>query len=222
MMGLKHNWYILGLSLIIGISSCNDGKKIDRKLVDEVNKANEVKKLSEAEITAHAMKWGEEISMDAQKALMGTLQKAIQEKGPEGAVSFCNVEALGITKEVADKYKVTIKRVSVKNRNPKNVPNEKEKELLDAYAYNSENKIENQANIQKIEDGQVLLFTKAITIPNGLCLNCHGQPGKDIQEGTAEKINNLYPDDKAINYQVDDLRGMWSIAMPKKEVVKGI
>lgn len=190
--------------------------------MDEVNKANEVKKLSEAEITTHAMEWGEEISMEAQKSLMGTLQKAIQEKGPEGAVSFCNVEALAITKEVADKYKVTIRRVSEKNRNPKNIPNATENELLDAYAYNSENKIENQANIQKIEDGQVLLFTKAITIPNGLCLNCHGQPGKDIQEGTAEKIKNLYPDDKAINYQVGDLRGMWSIALPKKEVVKGI
>ena len=63
---------------------------------------------------------------------------------------------------------------------------------------------------------------KAITIPNGLCLNCHGEPGKEINESTLEKINSLYPEDKAIDFKVGDLRGMWSIEMPKKEVVKDI
>jgi len=221
-MKVKNMLFSLGLLLAIGIGSCNDGKKINRDIVDQVNKANEVKKLSEAEITEHAMEWGNEISMEAQKALMGVLQKAIQENGPENAVGFCNVEALEITKKVADEYNVTIRRVSVKNRNPKNSPNEKERELLDAYAYNKDNNLDNHPNIQKTEDGQVLLYTKAITIPNGLCLNCHGVPDTDIKGPTLEKIQSLYPEDKAINYKVGDLRGMWSIALPKKEVIKDI
>ncbi|EPR69667.1 Tll0287-like domain-containing protein [Cyclobacterium qasimii] len=221
-MKMKYLLFSFGLLLALGVGSCNDGKKINRDLVDQVNKSNEVKKLGEAEITEHAMEWGNEISMEAQKALMGVLQKAIQENGPENAVGFCNIEALEITKKVADKYNVNIRRVSVKNRNSKNSPNEKEKELLGAYAYNQDNGLENPPNIQKLEDGQVLLYTKAITIPNGLCLNCHGAPGTDIKESTLEKIQSLYPEDKAINYKVGDLRGMWSIALPKKEVIKDI
>ncbi|WP_157470336.1 Tll0287-like domain-containing protein [Cyclobacterium amurskyense] len=222
MMKVKYRLFSFGLLLAIGFGSCNDGKKIDRDLVEEVNKANEVKKLGEAEITEHAMEWGDEISMAAQKELMGVLQKAIEENGAEEAVGFCNTEALKITKKVADKYKVNIRRVSVKNRNPQNSPNEKELELLDAYAYNVNNNVDNHANIQKLDDGQTLLYTKAITIPNGLCLNCHGEPGKEINESTLEKINSLYPEDKAIDFKVGDLRGMWSIKMPKKEVVKDI
>jgi hypothetical protein len=216
----KNSLFLLVFLLVIGIGSCNDGKKIDRDIVEEVNQANEVKKLGEAEITEHAIKWGNEISMEAQKALMGALKKAIEEKGPAGAVSFCNIEALPITQEVADKFKVSIRRVSVKNRNPENSPNGKEGELLDAYAYNTKNGLDNHPNIQRMQDGQVLLYTKAITIPNGLCLNCHGEPGKEISKQTLEKINNLYPEDKAVHFKVGDLRGMWSISMPKKEVVK--
>ena len=218
----KNSLILLVLLLLIGIFSCNDGKKIDRDIVEEVNQANEVKKLGEAEIIEHAIEWGNEISIEAQNALMGALKKAIEEKGPAGAVSFCNVEALPITQEVANRFNVSIRRVSAKNRNPGNSPREKEKELLDAYTYNTDNSIDNHPNIQKIENGEVLLFTKAITIPNGLCLNCHGERGKEINQQTLEKINGLYPDDKAINFKVGELRGMWSIAMPKKEVVKDI
>ncbi|MDN3689767.1 Tll0287-like domain-containing protein [Cyclobacterium jeungdonense] len=202
--------------------SCGNNKKIDRDIVEQVNQANEVKKVAESEIIAHAMKWGDEISQDAQATLIGALQKAIEERGVPGAIDFCQVEALPITDKVAEKHKVEIRRVSVKNRNPENQPNELEKTLLDAYQYNVENDINSRSNIQKAEDGEVLLFTKAITIPGGLCLNCHGEPGKDISEATLEKINSLYPNDKAINFKVGDLRGMWSISIPKKEVVKNM
>lgn len=202
--------------------SCGDNKKIDRDIVEQVNQANEVKKVAESEIIAHAMQWGEQISQDAQASLIGALQKAIEEKGVPEAIDFCQMEALPITDEVSEKYGVAIRRVSTKNRNPENQPNELEKTLLEAYQYNVENDINSRSNIQKAADGEVLLFTKAITIPGGLCLNCHGEPGKDISEATLEKINSLYPKDKAVNFKVGDLRGMWSISIPKKEVVKNM
>lgn len=214
--------YISVGALSFFLISCGNNKKIDRDIVEQVNQANEVKKVAESEIIAHAMDWGEEISQDAQASLIGALQKAIEEKGVPGAIDFCQVEALPITEKVAEKYQVGIRRVSTKNRNPENQPNELEKTLLDAYQYNVENDIKSRSNIQKAEDGEVLLFTKAITIPGGLCLNCHGEPGKDISDATLEKINSLYPSDKATHYKVGELRGMWSISIPKKEVVKNM
>ncbi len=185
-----------------------------------MKKSMEVKKVGEAEIISHALEWGDELSQEAQASLMQALQKAIADKGTVGAVEFCNVEALPLTQSVAEKHGVIIRRVSEKNRNPKNSLQDQEKPLFDAYAYNTEEGITNAPNIQKMDDGETLLFTKAIVIPGGLCLNCHGTAGEELAEDTYEKIKSLYPDDKATGYKVGDLRGMWSIHIPKKEVVK--
>ena len=199
--------------------SCDSEKKISREVFEEVQRANEVKKVKEADIFNEALKWGEEISTAAQEQLMGTLQETIKAKGVAGAVEFCNVNALPIVAEVGDQYGVVIRRVSHDYRNPVDQPNENEKLLLQAYEYNRENGIKSEANIQPFEDGKILLFTKAITIPGGLCLNCHGDPGNEISEETLLKINQLYPEDKATGHTIGDLRGMWSIVIPSKEVV---
>lgn len=208
------------LVLFVFLFSCKSDRQIDRSIVDEVKKSGEIKKISEADILNHAMQWGDEISQEAQQALISALQEAIAGKGVEGAIEFCNIEALPITQETADKYQIKVKRVSLKTRNPHNNPDENELQVLEAYAYNVENNIETRPNVQKIGGGETLLYTKAIQIPSGLCLNCHGEPGKDIHEETLNKINELYPDDKATGYKVGDLRGMWSLYIPKKEVVK--
>lgn len=180
----------------------------------------EVKKLSEVDILEEAMKWGDEISNEAQTQLITALQKAIAEKGIAEAIAFCHVEALPILSEVSQKHNISIKRASTDFRNPLDKPTEDELSILDAYAYNSENDIKNEPNIQKFENGEVLLYTKAIQIPNGLCLNCHGDPETDINKETLEKIQKLYPEDKAKNHKIGDLRGMWSIRIPKAEVIK--
>src|SRR5690606_18597158 len=207
-------------SICILFYSCGSDEKISREVSEEVQKANEIKKLSEVDIFNEALKWGEEISSEAQKQLMNTLQQAIEEHGVGGAVEFCNVQALPILKEVGEQYGVTIRRVSHDYRNPADQHNEEEKMVLEAYEYNQEHGIKHEPNLQKVKEGSVLLFTKAITIPEGLCLNCHGDPGQDIQEETLDKINHLYPEDKAKGHAIGDLRGMWSIAIPQKEVVK--
>lgn len=199
--------------------SCDSEKKISREVFEEVQKANEVKKLSEVDIITEAMEWGNEISMEAQKQLMDKLQTAISEHGIPGAVEFCNVKALPILKKTGDQYGVIIRRTSNDYRNQADQPNEDEKLLLEAYEYNETHNIRNEPNIQKIANGSVLLYTKAITIPGTLCLNCHGEPEKEISEETLFKINRLYPEDKAKGHQIGDLRGMWSIFIPQKEVV---
>lgn len=200
--------------------SCNSNEKISKDIFEEVNKSMEVKKLSEVEILEEAMKWGDEISTEAQTQLITALQKAISEKGIPEAIAFCNVEALPILSEVSQKHNISIKRASIDFRNPLDKPTEEEFPILDAYAYNSENDIKNEPNIQKFENGEVLLYTKAIQIPNSLCLNCHGEPKTDINEETLDKIQKLYPEDKAKNHKIGDLRGMWSIRLPKSEVIK--
>lgn len=200
--------------------SCGPQERVSKETIDEVNQAMEVKRLTEVEILTEAMIWGDSISSQAQAQLLSNLQAAIQEKGVPGAVEFCQVKALPILQEVGEKYGVEVRRVSNRYRNPADQPTEDEKPLLDAYEYNAENGTKSDPNIQKFENGELYLYTKAIVIPGAFCLSCHGDPGKDIDEATLQKLTEKYPADKATGHQIGDLRGMWAIKIPKKEVVK--
>lgn len=208
------------LFILIGLYGCGSNERVSKEVFEEVNKSMEIKKVSEADVIREAMKWGDEISNEAQSQLISALQNAIGEKGIPGAIEFCNVQALPILDEVGSKYNVKIRRASQKYRNPEDKPLDFEELILDAYAYNQENDIPNEPNIQKLENGEILFYSKAIQIPNALCLNCHGTPGKEISPDTEIKLKELYPDDKATGHKIGDLRGMWSIQIPKKEVIK--
>jgi hypothetical protein len=212
---------ILGFLLAITfLSSCGSNERVSKEVFEEVNKSMEVKKLNEVDILQAGMEWGDEISTEAQQQLVSALQKAIEEKGVPGAIEFCNVQAFPILQEVGTKYGVTVRRASNKYRNPADKPTEEEKGILEAYEYNAENELPLDPSIQKFENGEVYLYTKAIKIPNGMCLNCHGEPGIDISAETQKALAELYHEDKATGHKIGDLRGMWSIRIPKKEVVK--
>jgi hypothetical protein len=200
--------------------SCGPQERVSKEMIEEVNENMEIKRLTEVEILEEAMVWGDSITSEAQKQLISNLQKAIEEKGVPGAIEFCNVKALPLLSELSGKYEVDIRRVSNRYRNPADQPTEEEKPLLEAYEYNAEAGVKSDPNIQKFEGGEVLLYTKPIVIPSGLCLSCHGEPGKEINQETQEKLARLYPGDKATGHKVGDLRGMWSVRIPKKEVVK--
>ena len=54
---------------------------------------------------------------------------------------------------------------------------------------------------------KVFRYMKAI--PTGdVCLSCHGS---NINEPVANKINSLYPDDKAKGFSKGDIRGAFTI-----------
>lgn len=211
---------LISASSLIFLLSCGPQERVSKETFEEVNQAMEVKRLTEVEILNEAMIWGDSISIEAQAQLISALQNAVSEKGVAGAVEFCNVQALPILSEVGEKYGVSIRRASNRYRNPADQPTEEEKTILDAYEYNAENGSKSDPNIQKFENGEVYLYTKAIVIPGGFCLSCHGESGKEINDETLEKLAQLYPQDQAKGHKVGDLRGMWSIRIPKKEVVK--
>ncbi|WP_233862135.1 Tll0287-like domain-containing protein [Tenacibaculum piscium] len=138
------------------------------------------------------------------KNLMGTIQK----KGTLSALKFCNEKAYKLTDSMALKYNAKIKRVSDKPRNPKNIANAKELEILENYK-----KI--VANKQKItpllttENQQTTFYYPIVT--NAMCLQCHGKPKTQIAPETLTKLADLYPKDKAVNYDINQVRGIWSI-----------
>ncbi len=212
------NFLIVILPILI--FSCGPQERISKEVFDDVQRNNDVKRITEVAILEEAMVWGDSITQEAQEQLTAQLEQAIAANGPVGALDFCKVNALPILKSLETKHAVTLRRVSSQPRNPGDAPNPQELPLLDAYTYNAENNISSDPSIQKIENGEVLLYTKPIVLANALCLSCHGDAKKDIAPETAAKLKQLYPQDPATGYAIGDLRGMWALRLPKKEVVK--
>jgi len=206
--------------LLVLFSSCGSNERVSKEVFEEVNSAMEVKRLTEAEILQEAMIWGDSISSEAQNQLISNLKKAIEERGVDAAIEFCSVKARPILNEVGEKYGINIRRASNRFRNPVDQPTSDEMPILEAYEYNIENGLSADPNIQKIDQGETYLYTKAIVIPGAFCLSCHGKPETEIGPETLEAIKKIYPNDKATGHKVGDLRGMWSLKIPKKEVVK--
>jgi hypothetical protein len=146
------------------------------------------------------------ITTVAQKTLGGTLMKQVATNGAVAALEFCNLEALPITDSVASTYNVVIQRISEKNRNPKNALNSQlDIQIWEAYLNNEANGI-----IQKTDESGKTVFYKPIKMAMETCLNCHGNI-ETIKPQVAEKIKELYPNDKATGFSMNDLRGMWKV-----------
>ena len=216
---IKKGLYLIGFALILNLSlSCTNDKKVNSEAVREEMKNREIKKLTEAEIVAKVHEIGNEITLKAKKTLGKKLKNAIQNGGVENAISFCNLNAMPLIDSLSSKFSTEIRRVSLKVRNPNDHPDNLEREILEAYAYQWKDSIPLQTNVQALEEGKYL-FTKPILIDNTLCLGCHGTPENGLLKQTADFIKLKYPNDKATGYQIGDLRGIWSITILKKKVV---
>lgn len=206
------------LILLLFAAACNTNTKVDRQAINKEIENRKIKRVREAEILEAGMQKGREISKESEKALLNLLQKAIEQHGVAGAVEYCNTSVIPLMDSLQNEHQAEISRTSHKLRNPQNKPDDTEAEILDAYLYNEEEGLELRENVQITQD-EVVLYNRPIRIGSTLCLNCHGTPKKIIQEEVLQKINNLYPEDEAKNFELGDFRGMWSIKIPKKDIV---
>lgn len=145
--------------------------------------------------------------------LSGNLQKAMKEGGVSNAVKYCNMAASPLVDSLEQLYKVKIKRTSLKVRNQKNIPNKNESKQLQVYQKDFESGADLKPVVQEFAD-QINFYAPIHVMP--LCKKCHGKIGEDILEEDYATIQELYPSDKAINYDSGDLRGMWSITFSGK------
>lgn len=142
------------------------------------------------------------------KNLLGTINK----KGTKEAVTFCNERAYTLTDSMARVNYATIKRVSDKPRNQNNKANTVELGYIETF----KTLVANQQEIKPIVEavGNTVNFYYPITT-NAMCLQCHGTLNKEIESDTYKTIKGLYPNDQAIGYDVDEVRGIWSITFDK-------
>lgn len=147
------------------------------------------------------------------KAVLGkNLMRKIQKEGTLAALKFCNIQAYPLTDSMSVVHNAAIKRVSDKPRNPKNFANNKENEYIRIFKNDAKlNKssepivVENESNVS--------VYYPIIT--NGMCLQCHGNPKTDIKPDIFKEIRKKYPNDVAIGYSINQVRGIWNVTFDK-------
>jgi cytochrome c551/c552 len=157
----------------------------------------------------NGMNYAAQTKTELGKNLLGAINKL----GTANALEFCNTRAIPITDSMANVLKVAIKRVSDKLRNPNNKANESELLYINELKNNIQKGIKNAPKMMEI-NGKMVGYYAIET--NKMCLQCHGNTDKDILPETQKKIKKLYPNDKAIGYGENEIRGIWVVEMAKK------
>lgn len=158
------------------------------------------------------LKKGREIALVTFATLSTELGNALKEGGVSKAVEVCNIAAMPLVDSLSKAHNADIRRTSLKVRNPKNAASETEKEML--MRFEAAQKAGNAPQPEVVEvDGMVAFYAPIVAQP--LCLSCHGKPGETVNSDDYSYIKSLYPDDQAIGYSANDLRGMWAIKFEK-------
>jgi hypothetical protein len=147
-------------------------------------------------------------------ALSQNLMKALQEGGVRQAVPFCQKNAAGLVKPIAEKHGLRIQRVSHKARNPANRATDAELALIQTFTQAiAEGRPLTPKVVPQPDGAQV--FYAPILIPADACLKCHGIPGDTMSTADHDFIRTLYPEDAATGFNLGDLRGLWKLTFPK-------
>jgi Protein of unknown function (DUF3365) len=145
--------------------------------------------------------------------LLATLSQAIDKNGPEGAIAVCRDEAPKLAKAASEQTGWAIRRVSLRERNPKAVPDAWERAALEDFDRRAAAG-ESPATLEKaevvVENGQKMQRYMRALPTQALCLSCHG-PSASLSPAVAAQLNALYPADKAVGYRVGDIRGAMTL-----------
>ena len=141
----------------------------------------------------------------------GILFQELEKGSFPGAVRACAEVAQDVTRQFNIQPGHYVRRVSLKNRNPLNVPDGYEAKKLEEFdRLQAEKRLPKEIfEVQKEEGQDTLRYLKPlVALP--LCITCHG-PQEKISDPVKAILKEKYPDDKATGYQAGDVRGAISV-----------
>jgi len=167
----------------------------------------------EVEVTEEQKEQMRTTVADFMGELKNILLNQVETNGIVSALDVCSDTAQVLTNEFGLQRGVFIKRVSFKNRNTNNFPDDYEQNVLNSFQKMRQNKkLDGRTELVKlVKEGEFtyLRYMKPILIQPE-CLNCHGSEST-IPEEVSKLIIERYPGDKARGYKPGDLRGAVSI-----------
>ncbi len=148
--------------------------------------------------------------------LLTILTEEIERGGPAGAIGVCREKAPALARAASQESGWAIRRVSLRNRNPKAVPDAWEKGVLEDF----DRRAAAGESPKTIERGEVVTengartyrYMKALPVAEP-CLACHG-PQDKLDPAVREKLGALYPADRGTGYAVGMIRGAITLKKP--------
>ncbi|MBC3785386.1 hypothetical protein [Spirosoma utsteinense] len=175
--------------LALLISACNPERvKYTSELKQEMAD-KKIKRITNVDLVETVDNFGERITTVIQKELATQLQKTTD---PAARTKLCQLQNLPRTKAIADRYGIDIRLLSGTDVSDKSL-GAKEREVLDAYLYNAEQKLPQISNIQKINE-TLYIYNAAVPTDNVICQTCFGGQKTPL--------------------------AVWRLAFPKREIVR--
>ena len=145
--------------------------------------------------------------------LLAMVQEEINNGNLDGAIAACRDKAPKMAAAASQATGWEIRRVSLKNRNPKATPDDWERAALHDFDRRAAMG-ESPATIEKSEiitiDGKrTLRYMKALPSQQ-ICLGCHGK-SEQLSLEVKAKLKDLYPADQAIGYSDGQIRGALTV-----------
>jgi hypothetical protein len=145
--------------------------------------------------------------------LLQVLTAEIDKGGPESAIAVCREKAPQMAKTASEQTGWMIRRVSLRNRNPKAIPDTWEIAALEDFDRRAAAG-EAPATLEKwdtavVGDRQEFRYIRALPV-QPICLGCHGE-SKDLKSEVKAKLESFYPADKGVGYSLGQIRGAITI-----------
>jgi len=146
--------------------------------------------------------------------LKHTLGQKVKKGGFENAALFCSKEATSLAKEASSTLPqgVSIKRITTKPRNSNNQATKAQSLVLEELEQKLKIGKLPKMLVKKISKNHYQVY-KPLVIGKK-CLNCHGDTA-NLNQNAYKIISENYPDDKATNYKLGQLRGVFLVDIIK-------
>ncbi len=139
------------------------------------------------------------------------LKQALQSGPPAQALAVCAEVAPQIAAELSAETGWSVKRVSLRPRNPQAAADAWETEQLEAF--DAAVAAGGNPGWAAAEVNGEVRFLAPQRV-GGACLLCHGE---SIDADTAAALKRLYPEDRAIGYQPGQVRGAISLSTARRD-----
>lgn len=148
--------------------------------------------------------------------IRGLLVQELQRGGPASAVRVCSEVAQEMTREFNRHTGHHARRVSVRYRNPQNLPDGYEQQVLVRMEVENRQKHlgKEYVEVVKEENVEILRYMRPLTVAP-VCITCHGAKETMTPE-VKRMLTERYPEDRATGFQNGDLRGAISVKIVLK------
>lgn len=136
------------------------------------------------------------------------LQQALaagMEQGAVKAIEACQIQAPEIAASLSEDG-IRVGRASHRLRNPDNVAPDWVEPILETYLHDPADRESRTVSLGEDRSG----YVEPIVL-QPLCLVCHGEA---LADDVAMRIDELYPQDRAVDFRVGDLRGVFWVEYP--------